>query len=107
MSKTRIAKAVSPKVVLSIRLGKGMVGAGIPVLVEDMSFMGEMRVKLKFMSNFPHIKVVDACFMRKPKFDYVLKPIGGETFGFDVTNVSINAHGYFRFMRLTYALLMI
>lgn len=88
MSKTRIAKRVSPKVVLTIRLGKGMVGAGIPVLVEDMSFKGEMRVKLKFMSNFPHVKIVDACFMQKPQFDYVLKPIGGETFGFDVTNVS-------------------
>lgn len=88
MTQKQLQNKVNPKVMLSIRLGKGMVGAGIPVLVEDMSFKGQMRVKLQFMSKFPHIKVVEACFMKKPLFDYVLKPIGGETFGFDVTNVS-------------------
>lgn len=89
MTKKQLERKVNPKVVLTIRLGKGMVGAGIPVLVEDMSFQGSMRVKLKFMSKFPHIKLVEACFLSKPKFDYVLKPIGGETFGIDVTNVSL------------------
>lgn len=88
MTKKQLENKVNPKVVLTIRLGKGMVGAGIPVLVEDMSFKGQMRVKLQFMSKFPHIRMVEACFLQKPKFDYVLKPIGGETFGFDVTNVS-------------------
>jgi len=27
--------------------------------------------------------------MEKPDFDYVLKPVGGETFGFDINNVSL------------------
>ena len=90
MSRAQIEHKVNPKVMLTIRLGKGMVGAGIPVLVEDMSFQGNMRIKLKFMSKFPHVKMVEACFLKKPKFDYVLKPIGGETFGLDVMNVSLD-----------------
>ncbi|KAG2172009.1 hypothetical protein INT43_001486 [Umbelopsis isabellina] len=78
---------VNPKIILTIRVGKGFVGAGIPVLVEDISFRGYMRVKIKFMSKFPHAKRVELCFMEKPEFDYVLKPVGGETFGFDINNI--------------------
>lgn len=88
MSKKQLEERISPRVELSIRLGKGFMGAAIPVLVENMSFQGHMRVKLQFISKFPHVKVVEACFMDKPYFDYVLKPLGGDTFGFDVNNVS-------------------
>lgn len=57
------------------------------ISLEDISFTGLMRVKLKLMSNFPHIQVVDISFMEKPHIDYALKPIGGEHFGFDIANV--------------------
>ncbi|KAF7721951.1 hypothetical protein EC973_003912 [Apophysomyces ossiformis] len=99
MTKKQIERKINPKVVLNIRLGKGMVAAGMPVLVEDMSFRGQMRIKLKFMSKYPHVKMVEACFMDKPQFDYVLKPIGGETFGFDVNNASIYIPGLQSFVR--------
>ncbi|WVW80773.1 hypothetical protein I302_102759 [Kwoniella bestiolae CBS 10118] len=81
------AKRVNPKIVLTIRVGKGAVSKGIPILLEDMSFTGKMRVKLKLMTNFPHIQTVDMSFIEKPTFDYVLKPLGGETFGFDINNI--------------------
>ncbi|KAI8643675.1 C2 domain-containing protein [Parasitella parasitica] len=87
MTKDQIDRKVSPKVVLNIRLGKGFVGTALSVLVEDMSFKGRMRVKIRFISKMPHVKIVEACFMEKPQFDYVLKPLGGETFGFDVNNI--------------------
>ncbi|KAK4519727.1 casein kinase 2 regulatory subunit [Mucor velutinosus] len=87
MTRDQIDRKVSPKVVLNIRLGKGFVGTALSVLVEDMSFKGRMRVKLQFISKMPHVKIVEACFMEKPQFDYVLKPLGGETFGFDVNNI--------------------
>ncbi|KAG2201023.1 hypothetical protein INT47_006567 [Mucor saturninus] len=87
MTQDQLDSQVSPKVVLNIRLGKGFVGTAFPVLVEDMSFQGRMRVKIQFMSKMPHVKIIEACFMEKPKFDYVLKPLGGETFGFDVNNI--------------------
>ncbi|WWD07266.1 hypothetical protein V865_005363 [Kwoniella europaea PYCC6329] len=81
------AKRVNPKIVLTIRVGKGAVSKGIPILLEDMSFTGKMRVKLKLMTNFPHVQTVDMSFIEKPTFDYVLKPLGGETFGFDINNI--------------------
>lgn len=84
----QLANKVNPKVVLSVRLGKGFATASMPILVEDITFSGLMRIRMKLMSNFPHVQVVDVCFLEKPVIDYVLKPIGGETFGFDIASVS-------------------
>ncbi|CAL1696266.1 unnamed protein product [Somion occarium] len=75
---------VNPKIVLNVRVGKGVASVSMPILVEDMSFSGFMRIRMKLMTNFPHVQVVDVSFMEKPVFDYVLKPIGGEAFGFDI-----------------------
>ncbi|KAL0950758.1 hypothetical protein HGRIS_007526 [Hohenbuehelia grisea] len=80
-------KKVNPKIVLQIRVGKGLATAGMPILLEDISLSGLMRIRLKLMSNFPHVQIVDFCFLEKPVIDYVLKPIGGETFGFDIANI--------------------
>lgn len=93
MSPREQKNKVNPKIILTMRVGKGMLGAGMPVLVEDISFKGHIRVKIKLMSKFPHAKRVELCFMQKPDFDYVLKPVGGETFGFDINNVSRVASG--------------
>ena len=89
MTRAELSRKVNPKIVLTIRVGKGMVGAGIPILLEDMSFSGLIRVKLKLINTFSHVKIINISFLEEPKFDYVLKPIGGETFGFDVANVRI------------------
>ncbi|KAI7907367.1 C2 domain-containing protein [Cokeromyces recurvatus] len=78
---------VNPKIVLTIRVGKGMIGAGMPILLEDLAFSGRMRIKLKLFSEMPHVKSVELSFLEKPHFDYVLKPVGGETFGFDINNI--------------------
>ena len=83
----QLATKSNPKVVLNIRVGKGPASANFPVLVEDMTFTGLLRIRLKLMSNFPHVQTVDVSFLEKPFIDYVLKPIGGETFGFDMMNV--------------------
>jgi len=81
---------VNPKIVLSIRVGKSLATAVLPVLVEDVSFSGLLRIRMKLMSNFPHVQVVDICFLEKPVIDYVLKPIGGDTFGVDIANVGLS-----------------
>lgn len=78
---------VNPKIVLTIRVGKGMIGAGMPILLEDIAFSGHLRVKLKLFNEMPHIKSVELSFLEKPHFDYVLKPVGGDTFGFDINNI--------------------
>lgn len=77
----------NPKILLEIRIGKGLT-APIPVVLEDITFKGKMKIRMKLMSAFPHVQTVDLSFMEKPHIDFVLKPIGGETFGFDIANVS-------------------
>jgi Ca2+-dependent lipid-binding protein len=89
LTEKEIDYKVNPKVIMSVRIGKGRVGAGFPVLVEDMAFIGHLRMRIKFMSKFPYVKIVQASFLEKPEFDYVLKPLGSDSFGFDVNVVSI------------------
>lgn len=81
------ASKVNPKIILDVSLGKGLATATMPILVEDLTFSGFMRIRMKLVSNFPHIQIVDFSFMEKPVIDYALKPVGGETFGFDIANV--------------------
>jgi Ca2+-dependent lipid-binding protein len=74
----------NPKIVLEVRLGKGVISKGLNVIVEDMACEGLMRVKVKLQLDFPHVERVEICFLEKPTFDYVCKPLGGDTFGFDI-----------------------
>ncbi|GBE78423.1 Uncharacterized protein SCP_0113110 [Sparassis crispa] len=87
MTKKQKEAKVNPKIVLSVRLGKGVASAVMPILLEDISFSGLLRIRLKLMTTFPHIQLADLSFIEKPVIDYVLKPIGGDTFGFDVANI--------------------
>ncbi|KAF9183722.1 hypothetical protein BGZ51_003826 [Haplosporangium sp. Z 767] len=95
MTPRQLRTQINPKICLTIRVGKGILGAGMPILVEDMSFRGHMRFKLKLTSNFPHVKTVDFCFMEPPEIDYVLKPVGGETFGMDIAHIP-GLHSFIR-----------
>lgn len=88
MTPKQAAGKVNPKIVLAVKVGKGLASLPMPILLEDITFSGLMRIKMKLMTNFPHIQIVDISFLEKPVIDYVLKPIGGETFGFDIANVS-------------------
>ena len=49
--------------------------------------MPNSRIKLKLITDFPHVQSIELSFIEKPTFDYVLKPIGGETFGFDINSI--------------------
>ncbi|KGO43139.1 Tricalbin [Penicillium expansum] len=75
---------INPKVVLEVRVGKGVLSKGLDVIVEDMACSGLMRVKVKLQIPFPHIERVDVCFLDKPELDYVCKPLGGDHLGFDI-----------------------
>lgn len=84
MTSRQIKSKINPKVVLEIRVGKAMISKGLDVIVEDMAFSGIMRIKIKLQIPFPHVERVEMCFLEKPTIDYVCKPLGGETFGFDI-----------------------
>ncbi|KAJ4144980.1 hypothetical protein LMH87_003845 [Akanthomyces muscarius] len=80
----QVKNKINPKVVLEIRIGKAMISKGLDVIVEDMAFSGIMRLKIKLQIPFPHVDRVEMCFLGRPEIDYVCKPLGGETFGFDI-----------------------
>lgn len=84
LTSRQIKNKINPKIVLEIRIGKGLVSKGLDVIVEDMAFSGMMRLKFKLQLPFPHIERVEMCFLERPTIDYVCKPLGGETFGFDI-----------------------
>lgn len=84
MTALQIKNKVNPKVVLEIRVGKAMISKGFDVIVEDMAFSGIMRLKIKLQIPFPHVEKIEMCFLEKPTIDYVCKPLGGETLGFDI-----------------------
>ena len=84
MTARQLKNKINPKVALEIRLGKGVVSKGLDVIVEDFAFSGVMRVKLKLQLPFPHMEKAEICFLGRPTIDYVCKPLGGDTFGFDI-----------------------
>ena len=87
MTPKEVGRKVNPKIVLSVRVGKGLATTSMPILLEDLSFSGQIHIKMKLMTNFPHVQFVDLMFLEPPMIDYVLKPIGGEYLGFDIGNV--------------------
>lgn len=84
MTARQVKNKINPKVILEIRIGKAMVSKGLDVIVEDMAFSGIMRLKIKLQLPFPHVEKVEMCFLERPTIDYVCKPLGGESFGFDI-----------------------
>ncbi len=78
---------INPKVVLEVRIGKAMISKGLDVIVENFAFSGLMRVKVKLQIPFPHVEKVEFCFLERPDIDYVCKPLGGDTLGFDINFV--------------------
>lgn len=84
MTQRQLRNAVNPKVILEIRVGKAMISKGMDVIVEDFAFSGLMRVKVKLQTTSPFVEKVEICFLERPEIDYVCKPIGGETLGFDI-----------------------
>lgn len=80
----QIKNKINPKIELAIKAGVSVASVNIPVVVEDIAFSGIMQVRIKLMTEYPNIKLVDLSFLEKPEIGYVLKPIGGSSLGFDI-----------------------
>jgi len=84
MTARQLKNKINPKVALEVRVGVGIVSKGLDVIVEDMAFSGLMKVKLKLQIPFPHVEKAEVSFLGRPTIDYICKPLGGDTFGFDI-----------------------
>lgn len=87
MTKRQIEKKINPKVALGVRVGKAFVSKRLPILVEDMSVSGRVKITLNLSLNFPHIKIVSVSLLEPPKIDFVLKPVGGDMLGLDIMSL--------------------
>ncbi|CAG8526013.1 536_t:CDS:10 [Paraglomus occultum] len=84
LTQAQLHNKVNPKIILTVHAGKGATSTKIPIILENMSFSGHLKIQMKLINTFPHIQTVDVSFLEPPKLDFVLKPIGGEMFGFDI-----------------------
>lgn len=65
-----------------------MFGLTIPILVSNISFKANIRVRLRMMANFPHIQTVGISLTDVPHVDFVAKPVGSDSIlGFEVFNI--------------------
>ncbi|KAH6906705.1 transmembrane protein [Coprinopsis sp. MPI-PUGE-AT-0042] len=87
MTEREIQKKLNPKIILLIRLGKGLATASLPILVEDIALTGKIRIRMKMSDEMPYVQMVDFCFLEPPVIDYALKPLGGDTFGIDIASL--------------------
>jgi Ca2+-dependent lipid-binding protein len=63
------------KIVLTARVGKGIVGVDIPVMLKEISFYGKLRVQLELAPTLPFVSKVQIAFLERPKLDFILKPL--------------------------------
>ena len=63
------------KIVLSTRIGRGIVGVDVPVMINEIMFHGKLRAHLTLAPSIPFVKTVQVCFMQDPDFDFILKPL--------------------------------
>jgi Ca2+-dependent lipid-binding protein len=87
MTKRQIDRKVNPKVALGVRVGKAFISKSLPILVENMSITGRVKITLNLALNFPHVKIVSVQLLEPPKIDFALKPVGGDTFGLDIMSL--------------------
>ncbi|KAF5109968.1 hypothetical protein DV453_001259 [Geotrichum candidum] len=87
MTARQLKNFVDPQIQLNVGVGVGKFDVNFPIVVQNMSFSGLMRVRIKLVTSYPHIKTIDAFFITPPTFDYVLKPIGGRALGFDINSL--------------------
>ncbi|KAI3631409.1 hypothetical protein MIR68_010899 [Amoeboaphelidium protococcarum] len=65
------------KIVLSTRIGKGVMGVEIPVLVKNIGFSAQAQIELQTMQGFPFVKIVKLQLPQHPSVQFVLKPLKG------------------------------
>ncbi|KAI9363902.1 hypothetical protein DFJ73DRAFT_956356 [Zopfochytrium polystomum] len=89
------------KIEIVAKAGKGVTAFQIPIVAGEFEFKGKLRVGLKFMSKYPHIKAVEYSFLETPKIDLILRPLkaldlfdtpGLQTFVNDVIASSLSSY---------------
>ncbi|KAJ1567794.1 hypothetical protein HK405_004734 [Cladochytrium tenue] len=57
------------------KLGKGLAVIPLPIVVAEIEFRAKLRLGIKYMSQYPHVKNIEYSFLETPKVDFVLRPL--------------------------------
>ncbi|KAI9201963.1 C2 domain-containing protein [Polychytrium aggregatum] len=60
---------------LIARVGRGLASISLPILLKELEVRAKVRVYLKFMTAFPHIKTLQWEFNEHPHVDFILRPL--------------------------------
>lgn len=63
------------KIVLVTRIGKGIIGVDVPVMIKEISVYCKARVQLELSPNLPFISRLQFSLLEPPKVDFILKPL--------------------------------
>lgn len=63
------------KVVLVARVGKGILGVDVPVMLQEVLFYGKLRLQMELIPTPPFIGKIQISFLEVPKIDFILKPL--------------------------------
>lgn len=63
------------KIVLVARVGKGIIGIDVPVMIEEMSVFCKARLQLELSPSLPFVSKVQFSLLELPKIDFILKPL--------------------------------
>lgn len=74
------------KIVVTARIQFGGYHIDIPVHVDNVHLHAFARIKLRFMNEFPHIKMVETSLLTPPRYDYSVR-LFSEKFGYDLTYI--------------------
>ncbi|KAI0463797.1 hypothetical protein LJB42_002803 [Komagataella kurtzmanii] len=66
---------INQKVIVKLKL----FGLTLPIVVSDISFRVLLRVRLRMMSQFPHVRTVNLSLVNPPEFDFSCRIFGGDS----------------------------
>ncbi|CDK24346.1 unnamed protein product [Kuraishia capsulata CBS 1993] len=72
-------KQLKNKVNQTVIVKAKLFGITFPVVVSDLAFKVNVRVRFRMMTKFPHIKTINVSLVEPPQFDFVAKPFGGNS----------------------------
>ncbi|ODV62977.1 uncharacterized protein ASCRUDRAFT_68769 [Ascoidea rubescens DSM 1968] len=87
LNKLEIKNKIKPKADLIVKIGKKFLSKNFPVLVDEISCQGIIRTNFKLSNNFPHLDLIQVCFLEPPEIQFNCKqkaPVGNENFGLDI-----------------------
>ena len=62
-------------------------GITIPIAIDDVSFSGLARIRLRLMTSFPHVETVNVSMLEPPKFDFNTKVLGESSWWWEVLSI--------------------